>query len=73
MEKGVIIFQLIFLNQNGRNTGKVRDRLSQFNFLRELGVLLQIFNVGGKQCHVRDVARLPFRQEIDSSRTNLIE
>ena len=27
MDKGVIIFQLIFLNWNGRNTGKVRGRL----------------------------------------------
>jgi hypothetical protein len=38
-----------------------------------IGILLQIFSVGGKTCHVRDVARLSFRQEIDSSRTNLIE
>ena len=38
-----------------------------------ISILLQIFTVGGKTCHVRDVARLPFRREIDSSRTNLIE
>lgn len=29
MDKGVIIFEFIFLNWNGRNTGNVRGRLSQ--------------------------------------------
>ena len=38
-----------------------------------IGILLQIFTGGGKTCHVRDVALLPFRQEIDASRTNLIK
>ena len=46
---------------------------SSFLVQGDISVTLQIFTLGRRTCHVRDVALLLFRQEIDASRTNLIE